>query len=80
MHPFLSAACEIVGLRCIPTDRQISAWLRSISREDRAALEAAEDRTIEDATDGATAVAAVEREALVVAPLILRAQFGRFNP
>lgn len=79
MHPFLSAACEIAGLRRIPTDRQISAWLRSLPREDRDALEAAEDRTIEDATDGAAAMAAVEREALVVAPIILRAQFGRFN-
>jgi hypothetical protein len=32
MHDFIAAACEIAGLRRIPSDRQISTWLRTQTR------------------------------------------------
>lgn len=76
MHDFIAAACEIAGLRRIPSDRQISTWLRTLSREDRALIEAAEARTIEAATDASAALVAVECEALAVVPLVLRARFA----
>lgn len=75
MTDLIAASAELAGLRRIPTERQISAWFRTLPQETRVQIEAAEQRMIDDAIDDEAAVAAVEREALALAPLVLRARF-----